>query len=117
MAALGNVADVDIDSAGKFKYILIKLSAGGQSKYIVRGYSRCGYHADIYDEVTPALEKQGIECSCPGGGRIEHKKGAKTLLVYGYSMGFGQADHSITVDILKKRYPDYYSVTFSNEGY
>ncbi|PIO69706.1 Janus/Ocnus family protein [Teladorsagia circumcincta] len=30
--------------------------------------------------------------------------------------GFGQADHSITVDILKKQYPDYH-ITFSNEGY
>ncbi|XP_783577.1 14 kDa phosphohistidine phosphatase [Strongylocentrotus purpuratus] len=117
LAALGRVDDVDIEASGKFKYILIQLSVGDQTKYIVRGYSHCGYHADIYDEVTPALEKQGINCSCPGGGRIEHDKNAKTILVYGYSMGFGQADHSIAVKILQKKFPDYTSIKSSNEGY
>ncbi|XP_054769738.2 14 kDa phosphohistidine phosphatase-like [Lytechinus pictus] len=117
LEAMQRVDEVDIDGSGRFKYILIKLSVGDQSKYIVRGYRRCGYHADIYDEVTPALEKQGIQCDCPGGGRIEHDKNAKTILVYGYSMGFGQADHSMAVQILKKKYPSYTSITFNNEGY
>ena len=31
--------------------------------------------------------------------------------------GYGRADHSITVEKLKKAYPHYASITFSNEGY
>lgn len=46
---LGQVADVDIDPAGVFKYILIKVYAaevGGvePEKMIVRGYKECPYH-------------------------------------------------------------------------
>ena len=48
---------------------------------------------------------------------IEHKPAEKTLFVYGYSMGFGLADHSVSVEVLKAKYPDYTSITFSNDGY
>ena len=47
---LDDIQDVDIDE-GRFKYILIKVhhSREGEeiSKYIVRGYNHCEYHADI----------------------------------------------------------------------
>ena len=36
--------------------------------------------------------------------------------VYGYSMGFGKANHQKTVEILKRRYPDY-TIDWSDEGY
>jgi hypothetical protein len=36
--------------------------------------------------------------------------------VYGYSVGFGKADHSKTVDLLKKKYPNY-KIDKSDEGY
>jgi phosphohistidine phosphatase len=38
------------------------------------------------------------------------------LKVYGYSQGYGKADHQVAVDILKKKYCDY-NVTWSDEGY
>ena len=41
---LDQVQNVDIDSAGRFKYILVKISDGSREKYIVRGYRRAGYH-------------------------------------------------------------------------
>ncbi|KAK6046239.1 Janus/Ocnus family protein [Cooperia oncophora] len=86
-----------------------------ETKHIVRGYYKCHFHVDI---LRAAREDAGPSYSlkCIGGGRIRHEDDAKEILVYGYSHGFGQADHSITVDILKKRYPDYH-ITFSNEGY
>ena len=47
--ALEKVPDVDIDPAGIFKYILIRLDNGeGQSKYIVRGYSSEEYHGETH---------------------------------------------------------------------
>ena len=38
------------------------------------------------------------------------------LQVYGYSMGFGRADHSKTVDALKTKYPNY-KIDKSDDGY
>uniref|UniRef100_A0A915D904 Sex-regulated protein janus-B n=1 Tax=Ditylenchus dipsaci TaxID=166011 RepID=A0A915D904_9BILA len=107
---------VDIDPSGVFKYILIKVSSkdSDSSQLIVRGYARCSYHADIYDEV-----KAGASCSlkfkCLGGGRINHEPAKKNILVYGYSQGFGRADHQKAVNLLKGQYPDY-SISFSNDG-
>lgn len=30
--------------------------------------------------------------------------------------GYGKADHQLTVDVLKKQYPEY-NISFSDEGY
>ena len=114
---LDQVKNVDVDSQGRFKYILVKIKDGTHQKYIVRGYRRAGYHADIYDEILPELQSLGLQSDCVGGGRIEHNSDAGTILVYGYSIGFGRADHAITTEILKKFFSSYKSITFSNEGY
>ena len=58
-----------------------------------------------------------MDCQCRGGGRINHNAAEKKILVYGYSMGYGKADHTKAVELLKKKYPNYNSITFSNEGY
>ncbi|XP_002736797.1 14 kDa phosphohistidine phosphatase-like [Saccoglossus kowalevskii] len=115
---LAAVPEVDIDDNGRFKYILIEVHTdSGNSKHVVRGYGWAGFHADVYDKVVPGIEALGLDCECKGGGRIEHHQEEKKLLVYGYSIGYGKADHSITVDLLKRKYPDYESITFTNEGY
>ena len=44
MSALDSIADVDIDSEGRFKYILIEVSHAGKKKCVVRGYKWAGYH-------------------------------------------------------------------------
>ncbi|KAG7240804.1 hypothetical protein INR49_023378 [Caranx melampygus] len=73
--------------------------------------------ADIYEKVSEELEKGGhLDCECIGGGRIKHDPQAKKIHVYGYSMGFGRANHSVTTEKLKALYPDY-NVTWDNEGY
>ena len=54
--------------------------------------------------------------TCPGGGRIEHDEAQKKISVYGYSQGYGRADHTLTVKILEQEFPDY-SITWTNEGY
>ncbi|RXG62927.1 14 kDa phosphohistidine phosphatase [Armadillidium vulgare] len=120
MSSLEKVQNVDIDT-GKFKYILIKVhhsppDGNETSKYIVRGYTWAPFHGDIYDKVAPPIEKDGLDCECVGGGRIIHTPDEKSIQVYGYSQGFGKADHSITCDVLKTKYPDY-EIKFSDEGY
>ncbi|XP_051153345.1 14 kDa phosphohistidine phosphatase-like isoform X2 [Leptopilina boulardi] len=117
---LDQIPDVDIDANGVFKYILINVTdkKSKSTKPIVRGYARAPYHADIYDEVEEKLKKLGpnIKSKCVGGGRIKHDADENAINVYGYSQGFGKADHEVSVDLIKKKYPSY-EVTWSNEGY
>ncbi|XP_052224405.1 14 kDa phosphohistidine phosphatase-like isoform X2 [Dreissena polymorpha] len=114
------VPDVDIDKNGRFKYILIKVHDPDKErefKHIVRGYARCEYHADIFDEVAPAIEESGLDCEVLGGGRINHDSSKKKIEINGYSQGYGQANHSITARILNKRFRDYDNITWNNDGY
>lgn len=113
---LDAIENVDIDADGRFKYILIKVGKGDVGKFIVRGYDSCGYHADILDQVEPGIRGLGFDIDCVGGGRILHEPNKKSILVYGYSQGFGRADHAKTVEILKRQYP-VYNITYKNEGY
>lgn len=55
-SSLEGVPKVDIDPSGVFKYILVKVYDKEKdnvepSIIVVRGYKRCNYHTDIYDEV------------------------------------------------------------------
>ncbi|XP_076755448.1 sex-regulated protein janus-A [Xylocopa sonorina] len=117
--SLNKVPDVDIDGHGRFKYILINVQdeTNNVSKSIVRGYARAQWHGDIFDDVSEKIKPiGGLRANCLGGGRIEHDPDQKTIKVYGYSQGFGKADHEVSVALLKKKYPDY-TITCSDEGY
>ncbi|XP_037654358.1 14 kDa phosphohistidine phosphatase [Choloepus didactylus] len=122
-AGFAQIPDVDIDSDGVFKYVLIRVhsappsgSPAGKSKEIVRGYKWAEYHANIYDKVSGELQKEGFECECLGGGRISHQSQARKIHVYGYSMGYGRAQHSISTAKIQAKYPDY-EVTWTDDGY
>lgn len=39
-----DVAPVEIDADGRFKYILIKLTTGDEERYVVRGFATAEYH-------------------------------------------------------------------------
>ncbi|MEQ2230624.1 hypothetical protein ILYODFUR_031355, partial [Ilyodon furcidens] len=63
---------------------------------------------DIYDKVSAELEEGSLlDCECIGGGRIKHDPDAKKIHVYGYSIGYGRANHAVTTEKLKEHYPDY----------
>ncbi|XP_012884805.1 PREDICTED: uncharacterized protein C9orf172 homolog [Dipodomys ordii] len=72
--------------------------------------------ADIYDKVCGELQKEGYDCECLGGGRISHQSQDKKIHVYGYSMGYGRAQHSVSTEKIKSKYPDY-EVTWADDGY
>lgn len=42
--SINDVPEVEIDPSGRFKYIQIKLTQNGESKYIVRGTITAEYH-------------------------------------------------------------------------
>eukprot|EP01017_Pseudomicrothorax_dubius_P033817 TRINITY_DN4564_c0_g1_i4.p1 TRINITY_DN4564_c0_g1~~TRINITY_DN4564_c0_g1_i4.p1 ORF type:complete len:139 (-),score=17.91 TRINITY_DN4564_c0_g1_i4:29-445(-) len=125
------VPQVDLDSEGVFKYILIQASfsrsfdPSAEVLTFVRGYKSCAYHPDILEACflqfdAPLEEGSGrIFFRSPGGGRIQHSASAKKLSIYGYSQSFGQANHDLTLELAKKAYPDYpeSSFTVSYEGY
>jgi len=117
---LDRVPAVDIEE-GKFKYVLIKVYESKEeeeiSKFIIRGYKWAGYHSDIYEQVDGKIHKLGLACECVGGGRIFHDPNKKSILVYGYSQGYGKADHSISTELLKNHYPNYEDISWSDEGY
>lgn len=48
---LDQVPDVEIDSEGKFKYILVKIEVKGGTdyKYIVRGTKSAEYHSKFWE--------------------------------------------------------------------
>ncbi|XP_012690837.1 14 kDa phosphohistidine phosphatase [Clupea harengus] len=107
--ALSKVPDVEIDSDGKFKYILVKLKVkdGEAHKNIVRGTKSAEFHNHIFEKVNPAMQALGLECVCLGGGKIEHNNQEKKLRVFGESTGYGKADHAVTVEKLKPVFKDY----------
>ena len=72
--------------------------------------------ADIYDKVSGELQKNGYDCECLGGGRISHQSQDRKIHVYGYSMGYGRAQHSVSTEKIKAKYPDY-EVTWADDGY
>ncbi|XP_010562948.1 PREDICTED: 14 kDa phosphohistidine phosphatase [Haliaeetus leucocephalus] len=72
--------------------------------------------ADIYEQTARELAQQGLGCECLGGGRLSHRPEERKIHVYGYSVGFGRADHSVTTEKLKAEYPDY-EITWADEGY
>jgi phosphohistidine phosphatase len=114
------VAEVDIDK-GVFKYVQIRVYRDDgeetrEEKDLVRGYTFAEYHADVYDRTEAEVTEAGLDCECLGGGRIEHSEERRYIKVYGYSMGFGKANHERSVAILKRAFPDY-TIEWSDEGY
>ncbi|KAF7690043.1 14 kDa phosphohistidine phosphatase [Silurus meridionalis] len=106
---LSKVPDVEIDPEGKFKYILvrIKVKGGTEHKDIVRGTKSAEYHNNIFEKLSPAMDTLGLECTCLGGGKIEHDSTKKKLRVFGESTGYGKADHAVTVGKLEAVFKDY----------
>ncbi|NWQ64790.1 PHP14 phosphatase, partial [Neopipo cinnamomea] len=114
--AMAAVRDVEVDPEGTFKYILVRLQrpGGGEQRDIVRGTRAAEFHNHIFEKVNPEMEKLGYECKCLGGGKIDHNSKDKKIRVFGLSTGYGKADHSVTVEILKKVYTDY-EITWSDD--
>ena len=65
------------------------------------------------------LEERGYtNIQIQGGGRISLHSTEQKIHVYGYSYGFGQANHEEATDIIRNdsRYLQYH-ITWSNDGY
>ncbi|XP_070581893.1 14 kDa phosphohistidine phosphatase-like [Ptychodera flava] len=115
---LSKVPDVEIDPEGIFPYILVDVTAkSGHSKCIVRGDCFSEYHSDVYDKTIPKIKAQGFDCRVMGGGKIDHRGSKKEILVYGYSGNYGEAEHTITCAVLRKKYKDYDKITHRKQNF
>ena len=115
---LDHIDNCVIDKNGEYKYVQIKLTCQGESKIILRGFNGLEYHKDNYDKFLEDEDSKlkGIDTEVLGGGRININQKEKSVFVYGYSIGYGICDHSVSCKIISQVYSDF-KVTWSNDGY
>lgn len=106
---------------GAHKYVLIAAREPGSSQVQHFVISRRGarYHRNAAEPFVHRLEQSGYEdIVINGGGRIHLDEGGKKISIFGFSYGFGQADHEISkrVVLADARFKDF-DVTVSDEGY
>lgn len=104
---------------GKHKYVLIRAQCDGEEQYFVTSKRGAQYHRNAAEPMIYRLEQAGYDdIEVKGGGRIHLDSEAKLVEIYGFSYGFGQADHSISQQVVQNdsRFTDF-TVTISNDGY
>ena len=106
---------------GTFKYVLIRASAAdGTEKLLVRA-GPGDYHADVAEPTLESLRGAGLEASVLGGGRIAYDPAAAPpaphVRVYGFSYGFGKADHAVSVEVCREHFGADARLEWSDEGY
>lgn len=112
------LTEVQIDKEGKFKYILVRVWKEGKvedARTIVYGTKEAEFHPDILAKVEPVLTSLGLQHSVQGGGKILHSPTEKLIKVFSKSTGFGRADHSVTVEILRRYFQDYTDISWTDE--
>ena len=121
-AATYRIPSVSIDS-GAYKYVLITASQpnNNNNKEEVFVHSKRGahYHRNVAEPLIPILQQSGYtNIRIKGGGRILRDDDDKIIKIFGYSYGFGRADHALAKDVVERSGKfDGYSITWSNDGY
>lgn len=123
-----SISFVSIDE-GKHKYVLMKATVGNdddddgkqqlESHMFVISRRGAHYHRNVAEWYIPKLQNLGFsKIEIQGGGRIIRDDLNKKIKVFGYSYGFGQADHLLATRVIRsdKRFRSY-DVTWSNDGY
>ena len=112
------------DSDAIQKYILLQVtptSPSASPRLLVRGAAAAQFHADVLESCSPAIHAAlpGAAIAVLGGGRLAHDatRGGPQVRIYGYSVAFGKADHSVAAEILRAALGPSAVVTWSDEGY
>lgn len=105
-----------------FKYVLIEVSSTvlHEAKLLIRGMTSAEYHADSAEPTLRQIDAACLNHRVIGGGRIKYTASTKSVLVYGYSMGYpwpeGHYMNEESASIIKRNFPSL-TVDWSNEGY
>jgi phosphohistidine phosphatase len=103
---------VSIDE-GAFKYILITATSPPPSKLLrtfVCSREKAQYHVNIVLQLLPKLRSHGYtDILVAGGGRINRDDKLKKIHIFGYSYGFGMADHAAAKEVVEQsvKYREY----------
>lgn len=103
---------VSIDK-GAFKYVLITATSPPPSnipRTFVYSREKAQYHACIVMQLLPKLRSRGYtDILVAGGGRINRDDKLKKIHIFGYSFGFGMADHAAAKEVVEKsmKYKEY----------
>jgi len=114
------IPNVEI-AEGAHKYVLISaiFPRLNERQYFVVSKRNAAYHRNAAEPFVEKLERSGYKSiSILGGGRIDLNTATRSVSIYGYSYGFGLADHAISKSVVEKdpKFKDY-EITWSNEGY
>lgn len=77
------------------------------------------YHANVAEPFSYRLEEAGYsDIRVKGGGRINYVPNERRISIFGYSYGFGLADHALSKKIVQEdgRFADC-AIVWSNDGY
>ena len=121
------VPSVSIDE-GANKYVLISATEPypteeGSNKcytaFFVTSRRGASYHRNAAEPYVDLLQSKGYrEINVTGGGRIYFSRAEKKIDIFGYSYGFGLADHSRSKDVIEQsgEFPGF-DIGWSNDGY
>jgi phosphohistidine phosphatase len=104
---------------GAHKYVLIRAALDGVEQYVVTSKHGAAYHRNAAEPMIEKLEEAGyVDIEVTGGGRIQLDSSAKSMSIFGFSYGFGKADHAISRQVVLESpiYSDF-DVSISDEGY
>jgi phosphohistidine phosphatase len=120
------VPSISIDE-GANKYVLISAtepfptegSNQCYTNFFVTSKRGADYHRNAAEPYVDLLQSSGYrDINITGGGRIYFSKDEKKISIYGYSYGFGLADHSISQEEIERdgRFQGY-DISWTNDGY
>lgn len=116
----GNVPDAVTLAPGAHKYVLLQASSDDTgTQYFVTSRQNAAYHRNAAEPMIAQLEEAGFyDIEVTGGGRIRLNEEEQRISIFGFSYGFGPADHAISRRIVLEdpRYRDF-DVQTSNDGY
>ena len=107
---------------GAHKYVLISAHAPTdppEKRWFVVSKRGAQYHANAAEPFVDRLEGAGYrDIRVTGGGRINYQPDERIINIFGYSYGFGLADHKLSKKVVEEdgRWVGY-AVDWSNEGY
>ena len=120
------VSSVSIDE-GQWKYVLISAtepyytdeSDECYTAFFATSKRGASYHRDAAEPYVDLLQSKGYRnIHVSGGGRIHLNSEEKKIRIYGFSYGFGLADHANSKRVIERddRFKGY-DITWSNDGY
>lgn len=113
------IPSVSIDN-GAYKYVLITATTcANRSRTFVYSKRNASYHRNVAELLLPQLESENYtDIRVTGGGRILRDDDEKKIHIFGYSYGFGRADHALAKEVVEKSVTFRgHTVSWSNDGY